>query len=443
MKQYQGIKVKLDTLNETASAGATSAGSIAVDMSGTSKDKNNKYSLKSFMDSWQKKVKNLYVPYTISVNESFDLESVFSRLSGMERKSLDKNQSMGTTFGIEDDNGNLMKVTVDRSQADAFEDEVANYLADIKKTANNFPSPEKERSVSMAELLFNLKGKFNIIDVDFPEIPKDVVYNIKDATAASDVGDEVGTEDNIEGEFGDNEFGDSEDPSAPLDLTDYEDTETGIPTDEEDVEDEDLDISSEFPEEVPDSEGSILTKVIDMLKSQAESEIERAKAEAEKAKAEQARYTAQATQTALRDQEERLKYEIELEQEKKKEKEARLMADMAKHKISKTLAVTEADEGATPASVMRQRQQIGLRFRIEADDSPETRQYKTKQKAEAMREWMSRYRQALNADRHQKQMKQKEREEQQKIDQQKSDLDKQQGDANQQNPNTSGLNNEI
>lgn len=429
--------MKLNTLNETASSGATSAGSIAVDMSGTSKDKNRKYSLKSFMDSWQKKVKNLYVPYTISINENFDLESVFSRLSGMERRSLDKNQSMGTTFGIEDDNGNLMKVTVDRSQADAFEDEVANYLADIKKTANNFPSPEKERSVSMAELLFNLKGKFNIIDVDFPEIPKDVVYNIKDATAVSDVGDEVAVPD-AEGEFGGDEF----DLNTPLDLTDYEEAEPNIPPDEE-VEDEDLDISSEFPEEAPDSESSILTKVIDMLKSQAESEIERAKAEAEKAKAEQARYTAQATQTALKDQEERLKYEVELEQEKKREKEARLMADMAKHKISKTLAVTEADEGATPASVMRQRQQIGLRYRVEPDDSPETRQYKAKQKAEAMREWMSRYRQAINADRHQKQMKQKEREEQQKIDQQKNDLDKQQNSDNKQNSNVGGLVDEI
>ena len=209
------------------------------------------------------------------------------------------------------------------------------------------------------------------------------------------------------------------------------------------MEDEDLDISSEFPEEAPDSESSILTKVIDMLKSQAESEIERAKAEAEKAKAEQARYTAQATQTALKDQEERLKYEVELEQEKKREKEARLMADMAKHKISKTLAVTEADEGATPASVMRQRQQIGLRYRVEPDDSPETRQYKTKQKAEAMREWMSRYRQAINADRHQKQMKQKEREEQQKIDQQKNDLEKHQNSASEQNSNAGGLGDEI
>lgn len=411
--------MKIDNLKETASAGSTSAGSIAVDMSGTSKDKNSNYSLKSFIDSWQKKIKNKFKPYTIAINENFDIESVFSRLSGMERKGLEKNQSTGTTFGVEDDQGNLMKVTVDRSQADAFEQEVAEYLADIKKTASNFPSPENEKSVSMAELLFKLKGKFNIIDVEFPEIPKDVVYNVKDATPSADVSsDEV-----FPAEFSDETDAGIDDPNSPMDLRDYKEPEDNIDG-LESIEDDEFDISTEFPDDGPDSESSILNKVIDMLKAQAESEIEKAKADAEKARAEQARYTAQATQSALKDQEERLKYEIEIENEKKREKEAKTLADMAKRKFSQTMsAVSEADEGMKPGMVMRQRQQIALRYQSEPDDSPETRQYKAKQKAEAMREWMSRYRQAINADRHEKQLKQKEREEQNKQKQQNNQSD--------------------
>lgn len=432
--------MKLDIIKETSTGAATSAGDIAIDMGGTSKATNNKYSLKSFMDSWQKRIKNRYTPYTITIKEDFDLESVFSRLSGMERKSLDKNRSAGTTFGVEDDNGNLMKVTVDRSQADDFEDEVANYLADIRKTSANFPHPEGGKSTSMAELLFRLKGKFNIIDVEFPEIPKDVVYNVKDATANSDVGADNIPDDTMDDMVGDGEFDDS--MRDPLDLTDYEDDDSPLKMPDSDEED-DSDISMEFPEEMPESpnsEGSILQKVIDMLKSQAESEIEKAKAEGEKAKAEQARYTAQATQLSLRDQEERLKYEVELENEKRKEKEAKKLADMAKHNISKTLnMVREADEGATPATVMRQRQQIALRYKADADDTPETRQYKAKQKAEAMREWMAKYRQALNYDRHDKAQKNKEQEE--KAKQQRQQHQQQQQDKKNnvsQNPNNSG-----
>lgn len=424
--------MKTNTLKETASAGSTSAGSIAVDMSGTSKGKNSDYSLKSFIDSWQKKIKNKFAPYTITVTENFDIESVFSRLAGMERKGLNRNRSIGTTFGVEDDNGNLMKVTVDRSQADAFEQEVAEYLADIKKTATNFPDPESGESVSMAELLFKLKGKFNIIDVEFPEIPKDVVYNVKDATPSDDVSSEFSPTEFSDDEQETNPMDDSDsvnDPNAPMDLRDYKEPKDDEENQFPDIEDDELDISTEFPEDEPDTEGSILNRVIDMLKAQAESEIEKAKADAEKARAEQARYTAQATQSALRDQEDRLKYEIEIENEKKREKESKVLADMAKRKFSQTMStVKEADEGMKPGMVMRQRQQIALRYQADADDTPETRQYKAKQKAEAMREWMSRYRQAINADRHEKQLKQKEREEQTKQKQQ----DNRQDQSNQQ-----------
>jgi hypothetical protein len=270
----------------------------------------------------------------------------------------------------------------------------------------------------MAELLFNLKDKFDIIDVEFPKIPGDVIYNADKATYKTDTGDGMG--DMEQSPVGDDEF----DPSAPLDLSDLppdEDGAEGMDAEggEGDLGDEFTDDASveDFPDDMADtgsSESSILAKVIDMLKAQAESEVEKAKASAEQARAEQARYTAQATQFAIKDQEEQLRYELEMDEQKKKEKDARRMADMAKHKISKTMSsvngmMSEADEGATPSLVMRQRQLILQRFAIQPNDSVEVRAYKNKQRQAAMREWKAKYEQALNTQNFEREMQDQEK----------------------------------
>lgn len=437
---YQDIGYEVDLI-ETAAGGSTGASSIAVNLSG---DTGQPMQLmKSFMNNFNSKVKNRmqhkhkhkkYRDFFIKVDEAFDMESVFSRLASMEKAGKSK-RTEGTTFGIEDDNGNLMKVTVRADQAQEFEQEVARYLADIKMNVENLPASKTAKSISMAELLFNMKDKFDIIDVEFPKIPGDIIYNADKATYKAGNMD-MGAMD-TEGELEDN-------PMDPLDLTDFEepqyqraasgDTDMGTKdelSDAESVED--------FPEETEGStEDSILAKVIDMLKAQAESEVERAKAEAEKARAEQARYTAQATQFAMRDQEERLRYELEMEEQKKREREAKKMAELAKHRISKTLSVTngisEADEGATPAMVLRQRQMINARYAVQPTDTPEERQYKARQRAEAMREWTSRYRQALNKERYDKiKAEQEKRRGKQPADprqQQQQQPNAQQGDTN-------------
>lgn len=437
---YQDIGYEVD-LVETAAGGSTGASSIAVNLSGDTKQPMQL--MKSFMNNFNSKVKNRiqhkhkkYRDFFIKIDEAFDMESVFSRLASMEKAGQSK-RTEGTTFGIEDDNGNLMKVTVRADQAEEFEQEVARYLADIKTNVENLPASKTAKNISIAELLFNMKDKFDIIDVEFPKIPGDVIYNADKATYKTgnmDIG-AMGTE------------GKSEDnPMDPLDLTDFEEPQSqkAAPGDTDmGTKDELADAESveDFPEETEGStEGSILAKVIDMLKAQAESEVERAKAEAEKARAEQARYTAQATQFAMKDQEEQLRYELEMEEQKKREKEAKKMAELAKHRISKTLSVTsgisEADEGATPAMVMRQRQMINARYAVQPTDTPEDRQYKARQRAEAMREWTSRYRQALNKERYDRvKAEQEKRQGKQPADprqqkQQQQQLNPQQGDTN-------------
>lgn len=436
---YQDIGYEVD-LVEIAAGGSTGASSIAVNMSGGTGQPMQL--MKSFMNNFNSKVKNRiqhkkYKDFFIKVNEAFDIESVFSRLASMEKAGQSK-RTEGTTFGIEDDNGNIMKVTVRADQAEEFEQEVARYLADIKMSVENMPASKTDKNISMAELLFNMKDKFDIIDVEFPKIPGDVIYNADKATYNAGNMDTTGM--GAGDEMEDN-------PMDPLDLTDFEEPAAGEgePADDMGLEDElgDAESVEDFPEETEASdEGSILAKVIDMLKAQAESEVERAKAEAEKARAEQARYTAQATQFAMKDQEEQLRYELEMEEQKKREKEARKMADMAKHRISKTLSVTsgitEADEGATPAMVMRQRQLINARYAVVPTDTAEDRRYKAMQRAEVMREWTSRYRQALNKERYdaikaeqQKKNDQKQKQQDPKAQQQQQQQQKQQAPAQQ------------
>jgi len=422
-------------VKEEAAGGSTGAGSIAVNMGG--KNGTTPKSLKAFMQAFNAKVTNKFTPYTIKIDENFDMESVFSRLSSMEKAGSTK-KTEGTTFGIEDDNGNIMKVTVRSDQASDFEQEIATHLADIKTNVIGAPAPRGADEVSIAELLFKLKDRFDIIDVEFPKIPTDVIYNADKASynaatdtgALDDMGDDLGGMDGAPP---------ADDPNAPLDLTDYKepqeagDDEMGLDMEMDGMDDSES--VEEFPNDPEGSdEGSILNKVIDMLKAQAEAETEKAKADAEKARADQARYTAQASRAAVADQEEALRYEVEMEEAKRKEKDAARMADMAKHRISKVMGVREADEMATSSTVQRERQSIQREYQILPQDDDETKAYKMKQRAEAMREWASRLRQAQNRERF-KAGRDLRAQQQQKQQQQNPQQQQQNPQQQNQNPN--------
>lgn len=432
------------SIKETAAGGSTGAGSIAVNMSGGS---SNKKSLIKFMQDFNAKITNKFKPSDvkrplfITVTENFDIESVFSRLSSMEKAGSTK-KTEGTTFGIEDDSGNIMKVTVRSDQASDFETEIASHLSDIKRNVIGAPAPRGTTDVSIAELLFKLKDRFDIIDVEFPKIPTDVIYNA-DKASYSPVGDDtsrLGDEQDLG--MGD----DMNDPNAPLDLTDFEEPMDGEPGAEGDPQmggdelemGDDGSVEDFGMEDTENSEESILTQVISMLKAQAEAETERAKASAEQARADQARYTAQATRAEQRDQEESLRYEVEMEEQKKKEKEADRRAEMAKHKISKVMGMREADDMASVSSVQRERMNIQRMYMINPQDDQETKIYKAKQRGEAMREWASRLRQAQNKERFEAQRKQTQAQAQKPqptTQQQQQQQQQQQGQQQQGQPN--------
>lgn len=407
-------------LNETAGGGAVGSGGIAVRTDGPGISGNERRSLQRFLQKFNKKVTNRYkyhqVPFPIKISEAFDLQDVLSRLRGIEGKKLEPRDHV--TYGVEDDEGNVMKITVRKDQAAEFEAILGQELADIEAFS---VSGKEGKNVSMAELLYNLKDKFDIIDVEFPKIPTDVVYNADKATVQTgpDIPPAQDQVDGTGGPGGDlgvgDEMGDLGDEGGlppvatgnePIDLNDVEGGEDlgdlgGQPPAAGELGDE-LETDAEGVEAFaePENEGSILDKVLDMLKAQADAQKAQAEAEAEKYRADQAEYSARAASATIAQQEELARMEADMERQKNRDKEAKKLADIAKYRVQQAsgiaAGVNEAEELETVQSVRRLLALAAVKFAVQPEDSPETRQFKNAQKTEYIRELQSRLRSAKN-----------------------------------------------
>lgn len=294
-----------------------------------------------------------YLGYKGSVNEAFDMEDVVSRLKDMEGRNTEDT----VTYGVEDDAGNIMKVTVRRDAAAEFEERLSAELSNATQLNNEIG---KQKSASMAELLFKLKDEFEIVDVEFPQIPANAIYNadkVKMSNDADAVGgnvdlDNIG-QDQDSGELGGESGMDGPDAlggpgagDAGLDGTGDETGELGVGSDVtgdelggtpgEDEFGDDQSVS-DFSE--PESSGGVeglLQGVLAMLKADAEAKKAQAEAEAEKARALQAEYTAKAASASVEQQAELLSMEQSIENQKKKEKDARRISDLAKYRVKQT-----------------------------------------------------------------------------------------------------------
>lgn len=345
------------------------------------------------------------------ISEAFEMTDVVSRLKGAE----DMGHAGGTiTYGVEDDDGNIMKVTVAAEQAEEFEARLSQELAEIldyNKNAmsidgvdsNRETSKSQSKNISMAELLFNLRREYDIIDVEFPTIPVDGIYNADKVsyktpeTGDPDFASEEGAGDDMDDGMG---MGDA--PGAEG----GEEDDMGL--DDSALDDELSDDESEdFPDvgiEDETSEQSVLSKVIDMMKADAEAKIAQANAEAEKAKAAQAEYQAKAATATVQQQEELMRMEAKMEEQKKKEKEAKKLADLAKFRVSQTSEsstfpllgslLREYDEYDTVQTLNRQRIMLRQKFRPDPTDSVEDAARKKEDMRDAMRELEARVRRA-------------------------------------------------
>lgn len=374
------------------------------------------------------------------LNESFDLNDVVSRLKGIETKAYDYSDTV--TYGVEDEKGNLMKITVKAEQSSDFENEMGQQLAQVEKFKK---TGYEGMDTSLGELVYNLRSKFEIIDLEFPTIPTDVIYNVKQAqtsnqlkpnSSSMDDFDQFDSTSNGESDgmgdgmdqmddgFGDDSMNDdSLDPS----LGDSEGDPNDIIGDDESVED--------FAE--PNSDSSpetLLQNVLAMLTAQANASIAQANAEAEKARALQAEYTAKATAAGVSQQEELMRMELAQEEQKRKAKEAKRLADLARFRVDTSAnmatpqtfesfkiglnALHEIEMFATPQSLGRERSAIMMQFQIEPTDDAETKKYKQLMKAKAL--------QALNVNLQQAQLQQKYKRGQQQVAKQQQQQQQQQ-----------------
>lgn len=347
--------------------------------------------LSGFLSSFAKNVKGKFkVTEMVEINEAaYETNDVLARLKNVD--TTNKGGKDVVKYGIEDDAGNTMKITVKRDQAQEFEERIAQELSDIE--VDRMPGMEESSDTSIAELLFKLKNEFDIIDVEFPQIPTDVVYNadkasmnVPDTSQQNKVntnvanGGEMGMDDINGMDFGDEMSADGEE------------IDDGMMGDDESVQDFD-------GEETPDnSEGSLLTSIISMLKADAEAKTAQANAEAEKARAKQAEYSAAAASSEVARQEELMRMQAEIESTKQSEKEQRKIADLAKYRVknasgkgmleslARNFLLNESDEFDTPQSLSRAKTSLLTQYRVNAEDDQETKMYKKNAYNLAMKE---------------------------------------------------------
>ena len=241
-------------------------------------------------------------PFSKEIKEDMSLDQIYSKMSSIKNQSRMEDQNV-QTYGVEDDDGNMMKITVKGDQAEKFEVALAQELGELE----NYKMTGKGgygRSVSIAEVLYNLKQEFDIITVEFPEIPKDKVYNADKISDPDDVGfDEEDFESSPDADFSDEpemDLGDETDgkSSSEGDFDDLEGLE-GESGEEGEPEEEDLGV--EFGEKDEDEEsGSLLKNIVQMLSKEAEARAAEAEAEAEKSRALQAEYSMKAAKEEMR-----------------------------------------------------------------------------------------------------------------------------------------------
>lgn len=223
---------------------------------------------------------------TESMNDT-DATGIVSKLKSLENKDKTDIRDFAT-FGLEDEKGNVVKVSVPKDQGADFEKAIQIALSD-----------DDDTDAEIAEVLFTLKDRFTILDVDWGEIEED---------------EEVAPADS-----------DLPDGEAPVDGDLELDTEPVGPGTEE--------------------VSSLLTQIIDMMKADAEARKSEAQARQAESKAKEAE--AAAAQAAMRVKQEEQILDMESHEKKQKDvdKEAKRLAKLAKwrHDMANEEGVDDSD----------------------------------------------------------------------------------------------------
>lgn len=221
---------------------------------------------------------------TIKLGESnmpdFNSFDVKSKMTNAERSGKLKKDS--AVYGIEDEDGNITKVYVDKNQEHDFKHTLSKMLKD-------------EEKLDVAEILFDLRNTFNILFVEWPKMPEDEeTINVLDQKDG-EPGDEP-----KDGEPGEGAPAEPLPPPAPEPAA-------------------------------PDSE-SILLKVIDMLRADADAKKAEATAKAKQAESETAKFSVQLSNIKVKNEEDMLKADEYFKKQSEAKKDQERIAKLAKYR---------------------------------------------------------------------------------------------------------------
>lgn len=238
-------------------------------------------------------------------DRNFDPADVIAKLKTAS-KAAAKHSDDTTAFALEDENGAMVKIWVVDDQADDFQEALEAALS-----RSDEDEDDENDKLEIAEVLWKLRNDFDIVDVEWGEIPEDQ----EELTTAPAAGAEAGTTTPPGGE------------GAPA-----EGEGGAAPAEGEGGEGE---MTADEPVEGEGGEASAMTalqQVLDMMKSDAEAKKAEAEAEIAKAQAEQAKYAAQAAEQKVKQEEEVLDMEAYYDAEKEQKQETERLAKLAKYR---------------------------------------------------------------------------------------------------------------
>lgn len=267
-------------LQESGSAGAVIAGDVAAHatpmLSGfVRRGKSPKIKIKQIV--FNKPTMGIKESFMKSIKEYEEIQipDALAKLQSLE-KAAAAPQNVAT-FGLEDEDGNLVKVTVPSEQGSEFELALQRAL-----------KADDDTNVEIAEVIFDLKDRFDIIDVEWGNMVED--------------------EEDIDPSIGGEQTPDDVMPGEELPI------EEPAPTDNtEDV-------------------SSLLTQVIDMMRADAEAREADANARIADAEAKEAEYSSIQAAAKVRQEEQILDMTSHENEQKEASKEAKRLAKLAKWK---------------------------------------------------------------------------------------------------------------
>ncbi len=260
-----------------------------------------------------------YIAEDITGSTDFDAADVVSKLDAAEKKA--KLEKDTVTFGLENENGGLVRVYVRAEQADEFEHALSQMLASSDNNNDN-----ENSSMEIAEVLFKLKDKFDIVDVNWGDIPEDEEQQEQQVTGGAGGAPAPG------GAGGAPMPGAEGGGENPIDAAAGDEGAEGEGEGEGEGEEGEGDMTAGGEER---EAKSALDSVIVMMKADAKAKQAEAEARAAEARAKEAEWTAKAAAAKVKQEEEVLDMETHEKQQKDMDKEVKRLAKLAKYRHDK------------------------------------------------------------------------------------------------------------